>query len=68
MNFVSWVWVNCISDAMSGGMSRLKMLAQGLGDEIVDQNDQLERIQGKAEKADITIRSQNKQMNRILGK
>ena len=53
---------------MSGGMSRLKMLAQGLGDEIVDQNDQLERIQGKAEKADITIRSQNKQMNRILGK
>ena len=51
---------------MSAGLGRLKGLAQGLGQEIQDQNELLDRIQGKADKADITVVSQNKQMNRIL--
>lgn len=56
-------------DMMSGGMSRLKMLATGLGEEIEAQNDQVEnRIMIKADKADIKIRDQNRQMRQILGK
>lgn len=54
---------------MSGGMARLKMLATGLGEEIEAQNEQIEsRIMPKADKADIKIRDQNRQMRQILGK
>jgi synaptosomal-associated protein 29 len=53
---------------MSLGMSRLKNLAMGLGDEIESQNDQLDRINTKVERADTKVRDQNRQMNRILKK
>jgi len=53
---------------MSDGMSRLKGLAVGLGDEISAQNDQLDRIAPKVERADTKIRDQNRQMRHILGK
>lgn len=47
-------------------MGRLKSLAMGLGDEIATQNDQLDRINVKVERADIKLRDQNRQMNHIL--
>ncbi|KAK7073095.1 Synaptosomal-associated protein [Halocaridina rubra] len=53
-------------DQMSAGLSRLKGLATGLGTEIEDQNAMLERIQTKADRADLTIGSQNTQMKKIL--
>ena len=53
---------------MSTGVTRLKGLAVGLGDEISAQNDQLERIGPKVERADTKIRDQNRQMRHILGK
>ena len=51
---------------MSDGMSRLKMLAHGLGDEIGRQNEQLDRISPTVERADQNIRDQNRQMKKIL--
>lgn len=53
-------------DEMSQGLSRLKGLAMGLGEEITDQNDLIDRIHGKAEKVEATIGSQNAQMKKIL--
>ena len=50
------------------GVSQLKNLAVGLGDEISAQNDQLERIAPKVDRADTKIRDQNRQMRQILGK
>lgn len=56
-------------EMMSHGITNLKMLATGLGDEIENQNDQLEnRIMPKVDRADIKIRDQNRQMRQILGK
>lgn len=55
-----------LPDEMSQGLSRLKGLAQGLGEEIVDQNTLLDRISEKAERADTTIGSQNTQMKKLL--
>ena len=52
---------------MSDGMSRLKGLALGLGDEIEAQNDQIDRINREVDKADISIQDKNKQMRQILG-
>ena len=49
-------------------MARLKNLAQGLGNEIERQNDQLDRINYATEKTDITLRNQNAQMRTILKK
>jgi len=57
-----------VSEQMSTGVSRLKDLAVGLGDEIGAQNDQLDRIAPKVERADTKIRDQNRQMRHILGK
>jgi len=54
------------SDLMSDGMSRLKMLAKGLGNEIETQNEQLERINEQVGRADIKITDQNRQMRNIL--
>lgn len=53
---------------MSSGVAQLKNLAAGLGDEIAAQNDQLDRIAPKVERADTKIRDQNRQMRTILGK
>ncbi|GFS20088.1 synaptosomal-associated protein 29 [Elysia marginata] len=53
---------------MSEGMSRLKGLAQGLGDEIERQNDQLDRINVKVDNTDDLLSNQNRQMRRILKK
>ncbi|XP_063860045.1 synaptosomal-associated protein 29-like isoform X1 [Scylla paramamosain] len=53
-------------DEISQGLSRLKGLAVGLGEEITDQNDLIDRIHGKAEKVEATIGSQNTQMKKIL--
>lgn len=55
-----------ITDMMSDGVSRLRMLAKGLGDEIESQNEQLDRINAGVERADIKITDQNRQMRGIL--
>ncbi|CAG2162170.1 unnamed protein product [Oppiella nova] len=48
------------------GLGRLKNLALGLGSEIEEQNQSLDRITGKAERAEDTLQHQNRQMKRIL--
>ena len=53
---------------MQSGISRLKDLALGLGKEIDEQNEQLDVITNKAEKTNTTIKVQNKQMLKHLGK
>ena len=53
---------------MSDGMSRLKGLALGLGDEIEKQNDQLDRLDTKVAKTDSKLQGQNRQINKILYK
>jgi synaptosomal-associated protein 29 len=55
-------------DAMSSGLGHLKLLAEGLNVEIEAQNDQLDRIMPKVDRADTKIRDQNRQMRQILGK
>lgn len=57
-----------IADLMSSGMSRLKGLALGLGDEIERQNVQIDRIAPKTDALDSTIQDKNQQMRGILGK
>ena len=52
---------------MSDGMSRLKGLALGLGDEIEAQNDQIDRINREVGTADVSIQDKNRQMRQILG-
>jgi len=53
---------------MSSSISRLKGLATDLSVEIDSQNDMLDIITDKTEIADITLRKQNKDMQKILGK
>lgn len=55
-------------DEMMGGLSRLKGLALGLGEELEGQNHLVENIIGKSERADMNIQRQNKDMNRLLKK
>ena len=55
-----------VSDMMSDGLGRLKGLAKGLGDEIETQNEQLDRIHGNVDRADIKLTDQNRQMRGIL--
>lgn len=50
------------------GLGRLKNLALGLGNEIESQNEMLDGITNKAERADFTIGHQNRQMKHILKK
>lgn len=50
------------------GLNRLKNLALGLGNEIETQNEMIERITTKAERAEDTIGHQNRQMKQILKK
>lgn len=51
---------------MGLGISRLKQLALGLGNEIETQNKLLDTITTKSEKAQDVVNNQNRQMNRIL--
>lgn len=53
---------------MQSGISRLKDLALGIGKEIDEQNEQLDTITNKADKTNSTIKLQNKQMLKHLGK
>ncbi|XP_077256281.1 synaptosomal-associated protein 29kDa [Temnothorax americanus] len=53
---------------MSGSLARLKHLAIGLSEEIDSQNDLIDNIADKTEKADITLRQQNKDMLHLLKK
>jgi synaptosomal-associated protein 29 len=48
------------------GLGRLKNLALGLGQEISDQNEYLDKITTKSERVDDTIKIQNKQMQKHL--
>jgi len=53
---------------MSHSLSRLRGLAQGLSSELDDQNDLIDRVQTSADKADMRISRQNKDMERLLRK
>lgn len=55
-------------DEMSSSISRLKGLAIGLSEEIDTQNDLIDNITDKAEKADITLQRQNKDIRHLLKK
>ncbi|KAA0198651.1 hypothetical protein HAZT_HAZT005545 [Hyalella azteca] len=55
-------------EEMAFGLSRLKGLAEGLGQEITDQNKLLDTITSKADKTDLNLNSTNKQINSILKK
>ncbi|XP_070154841.1 synaptosomal-associated protein 29 [Polyergus mexicanus] len=53
---------------MSGSLARLKHLAIGLSEEIDSQNDLIDNITDKTEKADILLQQQNKDMLHLLKK
>lgn len=53
---------------MSGSLARLKHLAIGLSEEIDSQNDLIDNITDKTEKADIMLQQQNKDMVHLLKK
>lgn len=55
-------------DEMSGSLARLKGLAIGLSEEIDSQNDLIDNITDGAEKADIMLQKQNKDMTHLLRK
>lgn len=55
-------------DDMCSGLGRLRGLAEGLGQEITDQNQMLDRIDTKTERADGRVGTQNKDMLRMLKK
>lgn len=50
------------------GLGRLKEMAMKLGDEIEDQNEVLDRITDKSERAGDSIKHQNRQMQQLLKK
>lgn len=53
---------------MCTSLSRLKGLAEGLGEEIDTQNEMLDRLTDKTDKADFSVMRQNKDMNKLLKK
>jgi hypothetical protein len=53
---------------MCTSLSHLKGLAEGLGEEIDVQNEMLDRLNDKTDKADFTILRQNREMNKLLKK
>ncbi|XP_012224756.1 synaptosomal-associated protein 29 [Linepithema humile] len=53
---------------MSGSLARLKNLAIGLSEEIDSQNDLIDNITDKTERADIVLQQQNKDMLHLLKK
>uniref|UniRef100_W6NCN2 Target SNARE coiled-coil region domain containing protein n=1 Tax=Haemonchus contortus TaxID=6289 RepID=W6NCN2_HAECO len=54
-------------DAMSRNLRNLQRLGQDLGKEVDEQNQLLDRIQAKADRNDVIVRVQDKQMQKILG-
>ena len=59
---------NLILEDMCSGLTRLKGLATGLGSEIDDQNELLNKITYKAENTDWKVEKQNKELKKILKK
>ncbi|XP_053970573.1 synaptosomal-associated protein 29 [Hylaeus volcanicus] len=55
-------------DEMSGSLARLKGLAIGLSEEIDLQNDLIDNITDKAEKTDVMLQKQNKDLTHLLKK
>ncbi|KAL2722593.1 synaptosomal-associated protein 29 [Vespula squamosa] len=55
-------------DEMSGSLARLKGLAIGLSEEIESQSDLIDNITDKAERTDITLQKQNKDLTHLLRK
>jgi len=55
-------------DHLSMGLGRLKNLAIGLNEEMEQQNDMIDTINNKADKADESLEYQNRQIKRILKK
>ncbi|KAL1130082.1 hypothetical protein AAG570_013022, partial [Ranatra chinensis] len=53
-------------DDMLGSVTRLKVLAQGLGEEIESHNDIIENVMNKTEKLDDSIARKNKEIRRLL--
>jgi synaptosomal-associated protein 29 len=53
---------------MCTSLVRLKGLAEGLGEEIDSQNEMLDRVTDKTDKADFSIMRQNKDMSKLLKK
>jgi hypothetical protein len=53
---------------MGSSLSHLKGLAEVLGEEIDSQNELLDRVNDKTDKADFTILQQNKEINKLLKK
>ncbi|XP_033628067.1 synaptosomal-associated protein 29-like [Asterias rubens] len=53
-------------DELAAGLGRLKNLGLGLGDEIVRQNDDIDRITHKTGNVDTRIAGVNKDVNKIL--
>lgn len=53
---------------MCTSLSHLKGLAEGLGEEIDTQNEMLDRLTDKTDKADFSIMRQNKDMSKLLKK
>ncbi|CAG9535201.1 unnamed protein product [Cercopithifilaria johnstoni] len=54
-------------DSMSSQLARLRMLGEALGEEVSSQNEMLDRIQVKAERTNIRVKDQDKQMKKLLG-
>ena len=54
------------TDELAAGLGRLKNLGLGLGDEIVRQNDDIDRITHKTGNVDTRIAGVNKDVNKIL--
>lgn len=48
------------------GLGKLREMALKMGDEIGDQNDMLDRITGKSERAADSVKHQNRQINQLL--
>lgn len=53
---------------MCSSLSHLKGLAEVLGEEIDSQNEIIDRVNDKTDKADFSILQQNKEMNKLLKK
>ncbi|KFD50869.1 hypothetical protein M514_08307 [Trichuris suis] len=52
---------------MEGNLRRLKELGLALGEEVQQQNDLIDNVARKADKTNLTVDNQNRQMTRLLG-
>ena len=55
-------------DEMSSGLSRLKVLAEGLNTELEEHDDIIGRIDDKVDQNSWRVQKQNKDMNKLLKK